>query len=79
MHSKLYQPWMLKEWVSSTHHTGNVHDVADSGGLDERNRVHAACQQMTPTPHSAGRNIRTLLHPAHDLQIHQHGPKFAEA
>ena len=59
----------LEEMARATYHAGDVHDVANFGGADERDGVHAACQQMPSTSHTACCNIGALLHPPHDLDI----------
>ena len=45
----------------------DVHDVAYTSGLGEGNAVHAAGEQMAPSPHPACCYVGTLLHPSHHL------------
>ena len=54
----------------STNLCCDVHHIAYTSGLGEGNPVHATSQEVTPSPHSAGCNVGTLLHPAHHLPKH---------
>jgi len=46
---------------------GDIHDVPNPGGLCKSQAVQCAGQQVPTAPYAAGRNVRALLHPPHDL------------